>query len=132
MSGEHGETDGPLNIFEGQSAQWEEVKAALFTLCDEFGEDTGAEEAIRKASEGKTQTAQIARVLRQQWDNWERQQQQFVRNVSYQRTQYLQQYYANFKQNMKRSLEFMCKRQFDKLHPANKKKAEQQDNDEEQ
>lgn len=111
------------------SAQWEEVKTALFTLCDEMGEATGAEEAVRKASEGKGQTAQVARVLRQQWENWERQQQQFVRNVSFQGTQFMQQYFTSFKQNMKRSIEFMCKREFDQLHAKNKDKKEEKQED---
>lgn len=109
------------------SAQWEDVKAAISALCDEMGEGTGAEDAVRKAGDGKGQTAQIARVMRQQWENWERQQQQFVRNVSFQGTQFMQQYFTSFKQNMKRSIEFMCKREFDQLHAKNKDKKENQE-----
>jgi hypothetical protein len=105
------------------SAQWEEVKAALYALCDEYGEETGAEDAVRKASDGKGQAARMARVLNQQWDNWARQQQQFMRNISFQNAQFLQQYYANLKLNMKHSsVDFMCKREFDQLHAKDKDK----------
>jgi hypothetical protein len=103
------------------SDKWDEVKEGLNTLCDEMGEGTGAEEAVRKISDGKGQSAQIARTLRQQWENWDRQQQQFVRNVSFQGAQFMQQYFTSFRQNMKRSIEFMCKREFDQLHAKDNK-----------
>jgi transcriptional regulator with XRE-family HTH domain len=103
------------------------LKEGLFTLCDEMGEGTGAEEAMRKVSEGKGQSAQIARVLRQQWENWDRQQQQFVRNISFQGAQFMQQHFTSFRQNMKRSIEFMCKREFDQLHAKDKGKKEKED-----
>jgi hypothetical protein len=104
-----------------ESAKWDEVKEGLFALCDEMGEGTGAEEAVRKVSEGKGQSAQIARVLSQQWENWDRQQQQFIRNISAQGAQFMQQYFTSFRQNMKRSIEFMCKREFDQLHAKDNK-----------
>jgi len=106
------------------SAQWDDVKEALSTLCDELGEGTGAEEAVRKAADGKGQTGQIARMLRQQWENWERQQQQYILNANQLGNQYMQQYFTSYRQNMKRSIEFMCKREFDQLHARNKDQKE--------
>ncbi len=111
------------------SAKWDEVREALFSLCDEMGEETGAGEAVRKASDGKSQTAQLARVLFRQWENWDRQQQQFIRSVSVQGRLSTQQHFTSFRQNVKRSIESMCKREFDQLHAKNKKELEKAPDD---
>jgi hypothetical protein len=100
---------------------WDKVKAALLTLCDEYGEETGVEEAVKKAAGGKNQAAKMAGILQQQWKNYQRQQQHFMRNTSFQHAQYVQQFYANYRRNMKRSVEYMCKREFDKQQAKRKK-----------
>lgn len=108
------------------SDSWDEVRTGIQTLCSELGEGTGAEEALGKACEGPARVAKMARVLRQQWANWERQQQNLIRNTSFQQAQFMRQYYANFRQNMKRSVEIMCKSEFERAH-VKKESAEKQD-----
>ena len=103
------------------ATDWDKVKAAIYTLCDEFEEDTGAEEALSEASGGNDQSGKMASIIHQQWKNYQRQQQSYVRNSSIHRAQLLQQYYVNYRKNMKQSAEYMCKREFDKRAAKRKK-----------
>jgi len=106
--------------------EWDEVKAAIAALCDEFGEDTGVEEALQKTSDGQNQAAKMARILRQQWKNWERQQQYYMRSVSVNRAQVLQRFYANPQQRLRQSTEYMCQREFTKLQAKREKEKEEE------
>jgi hypothetical protein len=103
---------------------WENLRAALNTLCAEFDQGTGAEAALAKAASGSGPAAQMAKRIKDQWDQIARQKEQFKQNLTAENAAFLRQYLTSLNENMKQVVQQLCRVEFDrrkqKPHEAKK------------